>query len=560
MKKLPYGITDYKELREKDYYYVDKTNYLEELEKFYNKRLIYLRPRRFGKTLFTSMMYYYYDIKSKDMFEELFKDTYIHDKPTDLRNSYYVLKFDFSGVSTSVNDATDIKEQFNEKVMYAIKKFISYYNLNIEINYSKDANIMLLQLLTMFGTLSLDKKIYIIIDEYDKFTNAILEDNMDVFKSVLGKDGFVRAFYEIIKENCGTIVDRVFITGVCSISLDAMTSGFNIATNITNDKEFNAMTALTHDEVKAIMKDIDEKERENVFNIMLDNYDGYKFNNEVEEKVFNPTLVMYFLSSYYRFNKVPDELFDKNIISSFEQIKNIITIKDNKYYEDILKNIFNDKSVSGLLITNFDLELEVTRDIIVSLLYYFGYITISKKELGDLVYVIPNKVIEKVFYDYYVYLLKQDKIEFSDNIVDDAIYEMATNGKIKIITKMVEKVLAKSSNRVLENFSEKNIQVIYSALLSIRNVFNVYNEYEVESGYIDLMIFRKDKDTKYDIMIELKYIKKKEYSFKVLESTKIKAIDQINKYLLEDRIDKTNLKKYVVIFVGKKLEVLEEVI
>ena len=150
-------------------------------------------------------------------------------------------------------------------------------------------------------------------------------------------------------------------------------------------------------------------------------------------------------------------------------------------------------------------------------------------------------------------------IEFSDNIVDDAIYEMATTGKIKIITRMVEKVLAKSSNRVLENFSEKNIQVIYSALLSIRNVFNVYNEYEVESGYIDLMIFRKDKDTKYDIMIELKYIKKKEYSSKVLESTKIKAIDQINKYLLEDRIDKTNLKKYVVIFVGKKLEVLEEV-
>ena len=293
MLKIPYGISDYKTLKEENYYYVDKTSYLEKLENI-GKVLVYLRPGRFGKTLFTSMMFYYYDIKSKDKFDTLFKDTDIYIEPTSLRNSYYVLRLDFSGMSNISNvNIEQIEEKFKDKVVDGIKKFLHYHDIKINIDYNKDASTILSNFLS---ELNFNKKIYIIIDEYDNFTNAILEDNANLFEQILGKNGFVKDFYARIKENCDTTIDRFFITGVCSISIDAMTSGFNVATNITNDIEFNAMSALTHDEVKVLISDIDKSKQEEIFDTMIKNYDGYKFNSKVEEKVFNPTLVMYYLS------------------------------------------------------------------------------------------------------------------------------------------------------------------------------------------------------------------------------------------------------------------------
>lgn len=559
MKKIPYGISNYEELITEGYYYVDKTSYLKELEDS-DKKLIYLRPRRFGKTLFTSMMYYYYDINSSDKFDTLFKDTAIYKEPTKNKNNYYVLKLDFSGMAIDRRNIEDIEAQFIEKIVTGIRKFIKYYDLDMDINYNGRANQIILRFLSSFESLFLDKKIYVIIDEYDKFTNAILEGDADLFKSILGKDGFVRAFYEPLKEYSGAVIDRIFITGVCSISVDAMTSGFNVATNITNDNTFNAMTALTHAEVRKLISDVDNNKQEEIFNTMLEYYDGYKFSVETEEKVFNPTLVMYYLSNYHNKGHAPRELFDKNIISSFRQIKNVITINNNKEYIEILNSIFNTRSVSGLLLTNFDIDVDIDRDMIISLLYYFGYITITGDKLGKITYEIPNKVIEKIFYDYFLYILEQDSIKFEDNQIDDAVLEIATTGNITKLTKMVEKALAKSSNRVLSNFSEKNIQVMYSALLSTRDVFNIYNEYETEKGYVDLMIFKKDKDTNYDVMIEFKYIKKGDYKPSVLEKNRLDAIKQIYDYIEDDRIDKTNLRKFVVIFVGKKLVVLEEIV
>ena len=173
MKKLPYGISDYKELREKDYYYVEKTNYLEKLEAK-SEKILYLRPRRFGKTLFTSMMYYYYDIKSKDKFKELFKDTYIHGKPTSLKNSYYVLKFDFSGVTFKANNEEKILENFKESLYDGINTFLNHYDLSFEIDTSLDPAELLRRFLSFYESLKLEQKIYIIIDEYDNFSNVIL--------------------------------------------------------------------------------------------------------------------------------------------------------------------------------------------------------------------------------------------------------------------------------------------------------------------------------------------------------------------------------------------------
>ena len=300
MKKIPYGYTDYKELILDNCFYIDKTMYLEKLESLSNKKVVYLKPRRFGKTLFTSMMGYYYDINSENEFDSLFKDTYIYNHPTKNKNNYYVLKLDFSGMDINVNDIESINNVFKSVLYEGINDFLGKYNIEYLVDKSLTASSLLGDFLIYIKSLKLEHKLYLIIDEYDNFTNSILGNNLELFKGILGDSGFVKAFYATIKESCGTIIDRVFITGVCSISLDAMTSGFNIATKITTDEMFNSMTALTHEEVKDLIHKVDSKNEEKIYSEMVDNYDGYKFNAKCET-VFNPTLTMYYLDNFQRF-------------------------------------------------------------------------------------------------------------------------------------------------------------------------------------------------------------------------------------------------------------------
>ena len=228
----------------------------------------------------------------------------------------------------------EIMQRFNERLYAGIDDFLIHYDFKYEIDKSLAPAECLSQFMSFYKSLKLDKMLYVIIDEYDHFTNGLLHDDALLFKSILGKDGFVKAFYEVLKKNSGPIIDRTFITGVCSISLDAMTSGYNIATNITNDIGFNAMTALTHDEVRKMINYYNLPNPEEILKDMIDNYDGYIF-NENGELVFNTTLVMYYLKNYIRFNEPPVKLLDSNILSNYQQIKNIIKLQNNGYYNEV---------------------------------------------------------------------------------------------------------------------------------------------------------------------------------------------------------------------------------
>ena len=556
MKRLPYGITDYKELKEKNCYYIDKTMYLEKLENM-SEKLAYFRPRRFGKTMFTSMMYYYYDIKSKDIFEDLFKDTYVYDKPTDLRNSYYVLKLDFSGMSNiNTTDTNMIESKFKDKVIEGIEKFLDYYDVNLELDYTKSSATIMS---TFLYKSKLDRKIYIIIDEYDNFTNAILQDNTDIFKSILGKNGFIKDFYARIKENCGTIIDRVFITGVCSVSLDSMTSGFNIATNITNYSIFNAMTALTHEEAKKVIEEVDESKKEEIFNVMEESYDGYKFSYDAEEKVFNPTLVMYYLDYYNKFNKPTKNLMDSNILSNYKQIESIIKLNYNNNYNDVLLEVMNNELISSKLKENFELDEDFLRDDIVSMLYYFGYLTIDSYSNDKYNFVFPNKIITDVFNNYFKTLLSKNKIEIDNRDVIEAVNEMARSGKIDTLTNIVKDILEEFSNRIYIGFSEKVLQCMYLMLLKDNNAFRVFDEFEVKEGYVDLILFGDNNLSNYDIMIEFKYVKKDNIKDNTVKNAIEDAKEQLSKYISDDRIKSRDkeFKKYSVIFIGKDYQIYE---
>ena len=231
MKKLPYGISDYERIIENNYYYVDKTMYIEKLENLAEPYIMLLRPRKFGKTLFTSVLENYYDVKKKDKFEELFGETYIGKNPTKLKNSYYILRFNFSGINTKDDETT--MEGFKEKVIDAIQRFISKYELDFYINLGLSTEGLLGSLITAFETQKREEKLYIIIDEYDHFANELLGFRTDQFKNLVSKNGKVRKWYEILKEGTESVVDRIFITGVAPITLDSMTSGFNISSDLT---------------------------------------------------------------------------------------------------------------------------------------------------------------------------------------------------------------------------------------------------------------------------------------------------------------------------------------
>ena len=236
VKKLPYGISNYEELIEDNYYYVDKTKYIEKLENLAEKRIMFLRPRKFGKTLFTSTIENYYDINKKEKFEKLYGETYIGKNPTPLQNSYYILKFNFSGIDTETEETT--LRGFRREVASSIKVFVEKYGLDFFVNFEDDAENILDNLIKAFSYQKSEKKIYVIVDEYDHFANELLSFNTTKFKELVSKNGKVRKWYEILKKGTESVVDRIFITGVAPITLDSLTSGFNICSDKTMDERF----------------------------------------------------------------------------------------------------------------------------------------------------------------------------------------------------------------------------------------------------------------------------------------------------------------------------------
>ena len=326
MKKLPYGISNYEELVEDGYYYVDKTMYIEKLENLAEKRILFLRPRKFGKTLFTSTLENYYDFKKADKFEKLYGNTYIGKHPTKLKNSYHILKFNFSGIDTA-NRETTIKG-FKREVSSSIRFFVEKYKLDFYINEESEAEDILDNLIKAFEIQKQNGKIYVIIDEYDHFANELLGFNTNQFKNLVSKNGKVRKWYEILKEGTESVVDRIFITGVAPITLDSLTSGFNISSDKTQNGFFNEMIGFTQEELIKLMEDFDieGQEQDRLLPIMKDNYDGYKFSLDGKENVYNSNMCLFFFNAYLENRKIPRNLMDMNIASDYSKLSNMLNL------------------------------------------------------------------------------------------------------------------------------------------------------------------------------------------------------------------------------------------
>ncbi len=279
--KLPYGASNFEQIRTDGYYYIDKTGYIEVLEKQPVSHVVILRSRRFGKTLFCNMLGWYYDRLHDERFDELFNGTYIHKHPTPKRNSYLVLTFDFSGINTQTPE--NANEGFATEVRQCVRLFTGRYRKYItpgerkQILESPKPNDILSALFRVIEEKELGKCVYVIIDEYDHFANNLLSQGKEMFKDLVKTDGYVRPFYEALKKGTETVVDRIFITGVMPVLLDSLTSGFNIAMNLSTDVRFNEMMGFTDEEITPILAALYPTEVEERRQILRSFYDGYCF-------------------------------------------------------------------------------------------------------------------------------------------------------------------------------------------------------------------------------------------------------------------------------------------
>ncbi len=557
MKKLPYGISDYERLVENEYYYVDKTIYIEKLENLAEPYIMFLRPRKFGKTLFTSTLENYYDFKKADKFEKLYGNTYIGKHPTKLKNSYHILKFNFAGIDTSNQETTMLG--FKSKVQSSIRFFVEKYNLDFFVNNEEEAENILDDLIKAFNIQKAGEKIYVIIDEYDHFANELLGFNTNQFKNIVSKNGKVRKWYEILKEGTESVVDRIFITGVAPITLDSLTSGFNISTDITQDREFNEMMGFTEQELRTLMKEqnIEEQKQEELLPIMRENYDGYRFSLHGKEKIYNSNMCLYFLNNYVRFQEIPDQLIDMNIASDYTKLGKMLDLCKGEEREKVIEKTVSGEGIVSEIRQKFNPAMEFTEMDLISMLYYLGYLTIEGEEVGYPKLNIPNNVMKEIYSDYFLKILREEiDIDINDNYTEIA-REIALEGKIDKIVEMLGKYLRNLSNRDYQRFDEKYVKLIFFCIAMNLKIFRLKSEMEVQRKYPDILLIPKDQSKGYKgVMIEFKYLKKEEAG--KLKEKQEEAKKQIKEYgEFEEIKDIKNIYKYTVVAVNDEIYVEE---
>lgn len=571
MIRIPYGKSNFKDIIVEKYFYQDHSAYIRKLEDETSGLLFYLRPRRFGKSLFVSMLRYYYGLEHKERFFELFGKLAIGKKPTPLANGYLVLVFEFSGIMTDTPKHT--YQGFLSNVLDGVSGFLTQYKQFFTKEQEKDIlskdqpNRVLQQLFFYHKNNEVPYPIYVMIDEYDHFANELISFNFNHFKEIVTENGYVRKFYEVIKTGTwNSTVHRIFITGVSPITIDSMTSGFNIAANLSLDANFHTLLGFEEKEVKGILQKIGTK-KEDLQNVLDDLrvwYDGYLFNDKAKTHVYNPDMVLSFAQYYQTYKIYPDTLLNINIASDYSKIRNIFRIQDREYENlSALRILTETGEISSLLTSQFSLVKTFSEDDVISLLFYMGFLTIKKRELSNTVFQFPNFVIKRLYADYFVSMLQSQADLPIDNVpLNNAILRLANTGDVQPFLTQVTKILKILSNRDAYHFNEMSLKAIFVSCLYQQQFYYVHSEYETDKGYADIFLEAiRGYDPNYQVAFEFKYIKKsdKNEADKKLDDADIQALIkkaevQLTNYMITKKFtDRKGLKGFVVICHGDTL-------
>ena len=570
LKEAPYGVSDFQLFRENNFAYVDKTQFIELLErsKFFFPFIV--RPRRFGKTLFTKILRAYYDVVAAKDFERNFEGTYIGSHKTPLANSYRVIQFDFSGIGTD-----DFKAGFLSKVRKELNRFCKRNGfkegtdfLFREIKTYTNPTELLSDFLSLYDNYY-EEKIYLIIDEYDQGPNDVLATNLSEFQALTRAGGLLKSFYSELKSMSSGdgSIERIFITGVTSIQLDSMTSGFSNANNLTYDSMFAGMFGFTEGELRNLIPQLIDlkkygKSLDEVLERMREWYNGYVFCPDADVTVFNSSMCLNYLKAIARTNREPVEMLDPSVANSLDKIEAVLSLGDSAFVKDVISKALRHEPIpfgGTPQVLNLNDRAQLDNAGVLSAMLYMGFLTFAPKNRREL--VVPNRAIGIQFFEYYFKkVLKAsesgfDKAEFA------AAYKALAAGDPMPWLQLSEARLGESSGVHLNmHTTENSLQLMLSATLWFSEDYKAQLEVESrgkDSGYVDMLLVPQKSKTLPTYIVELKHVGTDATEVAVANELK-EAKEQARRYSAGEAIKETpNLKRVALVYRGLRLATAE---
>lgn len=578
-KRVPYGIQDFVQVIEQNCYYVDKTAYIPKLEDCPNN-LFCIRPRRFGKSVFLSMLHAYYDCRTKDKFQEWFGDLWIGKHPTPLQGRYQVMHLDFSQVGGSIEN---LEEKFNfylgVQLNGFIRDYLDFYSEKVQkqVEDAKDAGGKLA--IIQSEARSKGYPLYLIIDEYDNFTNTVLnEQGEDVYWAITHAEGFYR---DIFKKFKGSF-ERIFMMGVSPVTLDDVTSGYNIGWHISTKEEFNQMLGFSTEDVREMFtyyKNVGripaDSDVEAIIQEMKPWYDNYCFSKQAldtQSKVFNCDMVLYFLRNYMSSGESPEEMVDPNTKTDYNKMKKLLQLdKLDGNRKGVIRTIIENGEIIGKIAETFPARMLTKPRMFVSLLFYYGMLTIKGTKGDRLILGIPNNNVRKQYYEYLMELY-EEKASVDTEQLEAYYYDMAYDGKWHDGLQFLADAYTKISSVRDGIEAERNLQGFFMVYLSLNGYYYTAPELELNHGYCDFFLLPNltHYPTKHCYIIELKVLPKSEFNAMSKDGKHTKAelqwaeaVEQIKRYADAPRVEAlrqgTTLHKIIMQFEGWELKRMEEV-
>lgn len=584
VKLVPYGVADFATVIEQNLYYVDKTMFIPELEK-QPRNLFFIRPRRFGKSIFLSMLYSYYDCTQSHKFQSLFGNLWIGQHPTPLQGKYQVLFLDFSQITGNIDK---LETKFNSYLSINLDAFVrqysEYYQAEMEEILAQEDFEEKMELIFKAAKAH-QYHLYLIIDEYDNFTNVILnERGENVYHAITHADGFYRDVFKKFKGN----FERIFMMGVSPVTLDDVTSGFNIGWNISIKPEFDEMLGFSTTDVVEMFTYYKEhgsipadSDIDAIVNDMKPWYDNYCFAEEALKKktrMFNCDMVLYYLRNYMDNGCSPRQMIDPNTRTDYGKMKKLLQFdKLDGERKGIIRKIAEEEQIVTQLYESFSAYQIPKAEIFPSLLFYYGMLTIKGTRGSKLILGIPNNNVRK---QYYGYLEEeyQAKAYVDVNQLTDYYYDMAYDGKWEEGLRFMADAYAKVSSVRDGIEAERNLQGFFMAYLNLNDYYITAPELELNHGYCDFFLLPDltHYASQHSYILELKVLSKKDFSAIVegeftedgkpmtkAEKQWREALEQIHRYAEAPRVEAlrqgTKLHLIIMQFEGWELKRMEEV-
>lgn len=568
----PYGEVTYALFRKFKRAFADKSIMIKALDDISMTRYpVLLRPRRFGKSTFVQMLKCFYDISYANRYDEIFSDTAIYDEHLESHNTFHVLDFDFSGISGT--DAQTLVSGFNVAIKTGISDFKERYDdflFSPTEDDAKTPSSLIKSFFNAYREYPSKKSLYVMIDEYDNFAKNILSQDLDLFKAIAGTGGFLKDFYASIKAGTKSSIAKTFITGVSSVSLDSLTSGFNIALNVTSDECFNEYAGFTEDELRnLILELVDVKSIgvtvDEVISSMKPVYDGYCFSRLAKFTLYNSSMCLYYLNRMQKEKEflAPIDYMDPASDHDGSKLKALFSIAQKELSDRIIDSYLAGRSFSvRSLCENINLNKtdKYNEEQLLSMLYYLGYLTIDPKlsSSSKLSLKIPNIFMSKLFAQCTVDLRLKPNSLFKDEVLDISSL-LDVNDDISSFAKSCTEFLSTIfTNQVLSHMSEMALNLVLHAKLD--SMFGVFVEMQkslrivgIGEKYADLVITVNDGlEDECIYLIELKYITKKDATKTKIETTINEATEQVNTYKRAIEFKDKSVKAYAMVFTGSE--------